>query len=421
MKQLAGKRLLILGATSGEMTLVTRAQSMGVYVIVTDSHEDWDLAPAKKIADEAWNISWSDIEALEIKCRSEHIDGVTAGYSEVRVENLIKLCKKLNLPCYINDNQLEVTRDKIKFKETCRRNGVPTVKDYKSIEEVDSFPVIVKPVDRAGSIGISIANNEIELRKAFEYAMEKSVSKNVIIEQYINDTKIDVYYAVENGKITLISSCDTIPAKQNGLEKVCQSCWLYPMAELDSYLSKVDQSARKMIEYMEIKYGCIFFSGFVDKNENFVFFECGFRLEGAHQYNYTERKGPFNFLDLFIIHALTGNSELLDHTAENIQLKGAVINIYAKDGVIGCIDGIDQIRSHKDCCLVLVHGRIGEQCVTDKAILSKIVVMGFANENAMVLSQDIDYAYSKLSVLSENGSDMIFDRIDTKQVANWWY
>lgn len=35
-KDLAGKKLLILGATSSEVSLVKRAQESGVYVVVTD-------------------------------------------------------------------------------------------------------------------------------------------------------------------------------------------------------------------------------------------------------------------------------------------------------------------------------------------------------------------------------------------------
>lgn len=48
-----------------------------------------------------------------------------------------------------------------------------------------AYPVIVKPVDRAGSIGISVAHNKAELEKAYDYAMDKSLCKEVIIEEYI--------------------------------------------------------------------------------------------------------------------------------------------------------------------------------------------------------------------------------------------
>lgn len=33
---------------------------MGLYTIVTDNNYDWNNAPAKMYADEAWNISWTD-------------------------------------------------------------------------------------------------------------------------------------------------------------------------------------------------------------------------------------------------------------------------------------------------------------------------------------------------------------------------
>lgn len=273
------KKLLILGATSGEISLVKRAQSQGIYVIVTDNHKDYMLAPAKYIADEAWDISWSDIDRLEKKSREKHVDGVLAGYSEFRVENMIKLCDRLGLPCYINEEQLEITRDKIKFKECCRKYGVPVVKEFSSIDDVDEYPVIVKPTDRAGSIGISIANNYEELIKAYKYAYELSIEKRVIIEKYIDDAdKVDFYYLVEDGKITLITSCDTVNAKKNDGKKVVQTAWLYPERYQNAYELKVRNKVESMIRGMNIKFGCIFFSGFIDRNQEFVFFECGYNF-----------------------------------------------------------------------------------------------------------------------------------------------
>ena len=101
INQLRGKKLLILGAGATEVTLVKRAQQLGIHTIVTDYHTDYSLSPAKKVADEAWNISWADLDMLERLCREHHVDGVTAGFSEFRVDNMIKLCQRLDFPCYI--------------------------------------------------------------------------------------------------------------------------------------------------------------------------------------------------------------------------------------------------------------------------------------------------------------------------------
>ena len=422
-KYLQGKKLLVLGATSGEISLVKRAQEFGIYVIVTDSHKDWTLSPAKQYADEAWNISWSDISALKEKCIQEKVDGATAGYSEIRVDSLIRLCEEMKFPCYITMEQLDITRDKIKFKDECRKNGVPVVKEYPSVESVDEFPVIVKPTDRAGSIGISIASNEQELKRSYEYAMEMSLTNSVIIEKFIEDqSKIDIYYAVEDGVITPITTTDVINAADNGRERVVQSSWLYPCKYQKELLEKEDQNLRRMIQGMGIKYGCIFFSGFVDKEKKeFVFFECGFRLEGGHQYEYVSRKGPMNFLDLFICHALTGKTEIIKKKKDiNSNLKCGTINFYSKKGTIASISGVDTIAKMDSCSLALVSARVGQECNDDKAILSKLAMFSFCDESGERIAEDMETAYSLFKVAGTNGEDLIYDRIDTFVVKDWW-
>ena len=124
------KKLLILGGSILELEIVKRAKSLGYFTIITDNHSDWNLSPAKKYADEGWNISWSDIDLLEQQCKASGVNGVLAGFSEFRVENMIKLCKRLALPCSLTIDQLAVTRDKKLFKEACRRNKIPTIPEY---------------------------------------------------------------------------------------------------------------------------------------------------------------------------------------------------------------------------------------------------------------------------------------------------
>ena len=234
------KKILILGGNHIEKEIVLRAKELGYYTIVTDNHEDWSLSPAKQIADEGWNISWSDIDSLEDECIKRHVDGVLAGFSEFRVEAMIKLCNRLNLPCSLNMHQLDVTRDKIMFKEICRKNHVPTVPEY-SLDNVSSFPVIIKPVDRAGSIGINVAYNKTELKKYYQVALSLSPSKQVIIEDFItNGIKFDVYYYVQNGTPYFLGSSDTIMCKGDLGVKILQKCWPFKSKYEDEYHKTVE-------------------------------------------------------------------------------------------------------------------------------------------------------------------------------------
>ncbi len=416
------RKLLILGATASEISLIKRAKEYGCYVIVTDNHEDWTMSPAKYAADEAWNVSWADIDALERLCREHGVEGATAGYSEFRVESLIRLCRRMGFPCYINEEQLAVTRDKIQFKEMCRRCGVPTVREYASPAEVDRFPVIVKPVDRAGSIGISVATDPASLDQAYAYAMEMSVSKRVIIEDFIqNGVKVDFYYGVEDGEITLLSCCGTINAKDNGTERVVQSAWLYPMQLSPEHVEPADAAMRHMIRRMGVQYGCIFFSGFADPSGELSFFECGFRLEGAHQYGYVERRGLVNFLDIFIQHAMTGSTCAIRRPAvQEPEMKCVTVNLYAGEGTIAAIRGMEQIAAMEDCSLALIQSRVGVCCRADKAILTKVGMFAFCHPSPARLRQDVERAYELFSVTDEAGRDMLYDRIDTRQIETWW-
>jgi biotin carboxylase len=150
---------------------VTTAKNMGLYTIVTDWN-DTILSPAKLIADEVWNISWNDIDTLTKKCKECNVSGVFGGYSEFVVDSVIALCDNLNLPCYITKQQLEVTRDKSAFKKFCQQHHVAIVKECDPKDVIKDFPVIVKPVDRAGSIGINTAYNKQEYEQYLKQAYD---------------------------------------------------------------------------------------------------------------------------------------------------------------------------------------------------------------------------------------------------------
>lgn len=419
-EQLRGKKLLILGAGPNEVTLVQRAQSFGVYTIATDYNLDFELSPAKKYADEVWNISWSDLDTLEQLCREKGVDGILAGYSEFRVENMIRLCERLGLPCYITQEQLDITRDKIKFKNACRASGVPVVKEYPNVEAVDAFPVIVKPVDRAGSIGVGIATNPQELKQAYAYAMEMSVCKEVIIEEFIHKgTKIDVYYAVADGRIMLLTSNDVINAKDNGFDRVVQSAWVFPSRYHELFRQTVDMDLRRMIRDMGIQNGYIFFSGFHEAGR-FVFFEAGFRLCGGHIYNYLTRMGLGNNMDWLICHALGGQIPDLPLHMEGVSdCKCVNINFYAKNGTIGEVRGFDEIKK-EGCDFLLAEARVGQVCTQDTAILSKLGMCYFCDPDPKVLVERIRDAYTRIAVTDTRGGDMIYDRIEAEQILSWW-
>lgn len=80
---------------------------------------------------------------------------------------------------------------------------------------------------------------------------------------------------------------------------------------------------------------------------------------------------------------------------------------------------IEEISKMPDCTLALLHGRVGEQCKADKAILDKICVFAFSSESVEQLKHDVDEAYNKLQIIDDQGNDMIYDKLDTNEILKW--
>lgn len=339
-------KILVLGATCNEISIVERIQEMGMYAIVTDYYTDWRNSPAKYVADEAWNISWSDISSLRKKCVECGIKGVMAGYSEFRVSSMIDLCDVLHLPCYINRAQLEVTRDKLKFKNLCRQFSIPVVPDYGPDDEI-VYPVIIKPTDRAGGIGINVAYNAEEYSRYFDYAMSLSPSKTVIVEDFIFDgMKFDSAYYIENSKSHLIETCDTVMLhREKGSEKV-QNAWTYPSKHEQEYVEKVDGAVRRMLDSLNMPCGVANISFFY-RDGIFYIFETGFRLGGGHSFDYQRASGGVDYLEKMLEYAVRGICSDIKIELPHDRGYALTYNVYVEPSFSGEIDeikGLDTIR-----------------------------------------------------------------------------
>ena len=79
-EDIIGKRLLIMGGMRISCEIVRKAREMGIYTIVADYYPP-EKSPAKKIADEAIEVSVTEVDAVVKVIKEHHIDGVLVGSS----------------------------------------------------------------------------------------------------------------------------------------------------------------------------------------------------------------------------------------------------------------------------------------------------------------------------------------------------
>ena len=284
MTNLKGKRLLILGATGFMCSAIETAREMGIYTIVTDYTPG---AIAKQFADKSYDISTTDIDALEQLARNERIDGVFTGFSDVNLYSARELCDRLGLPFYATKEQLDTTTNKLKFKELCRKHGVPTVKQY----ELDGrclpehlvkiqYPVIVKPADSYASKGCSVCKNEEELCTAVRHALAFSKSGQFVVEKYMsreNSTDHHFDYLFVNGvpHLSFVSQRFTTTVVEGAAP--FGTGIFTPVSYAEEYIRDVDSQAKQMFSSLNIKCGKLGIQACHD-DEGFHFYEMAFRL-----------------------------------------------------------------------------------------------------------------------------------------------
>lgn len=413
---LKGKKLLILGAYNTEIEIVKAAKEMGVYTIVTDNNTDWTKAPAKYVANEAWDISWSDIDTLTKMCIEYNVDGCIAGFSEKRVQSAKELSLKMKYTFYADGSDLATISDKLKFKEACIKSGITVPKAYKYNDDI-IYPVIVKPADNGGSRGITICYTKEELDEAYEKAMQSSDSGRVLIEEYITADEVMIYYTVHNGQCTLSAMCDRIMAKFDSKITQLPIGYYYPSKYLNLFKRNCDVKFQKLIMNLGIKNGLIAFQAFYFQ-DNFIPFDPTYRLDGTMTYRLTEHINNSNVLKMMIRYSLTGSmgdsNKIAKIEKPNIDKIGFQLPILLTQGKISKIVGMDKISKMESVFFINKRMQIGDIC--DKyADFSQIfcrIHLCVDDENTLV--DTIEKIYETVDVLDENGDSMVIGRLDTK-------
>ena len=423
MMELKGKKLLILGAYGTEIEIINEAKKLGVYTIATDSHTDWSLAPAKSVADEGADISWSDYDALEKLCREKNIDGCIAGYSEIRIKCLSEFCKRMGFYNYADGADLDTITSKDLFREACIKHGIPVAASYSIDDDIKDFPVIVKPVDNAGSRGISLCYNKDELSAAYESAVKSSYCGRAVIEEYLggDDPRYEpaFFYTIHNGKAVLDCSLDRIMVDM-GEGIIRQAVGnVYPSKYLDTFLEKQDRQFKELFAALGMKNGMLFMQGKM-KNGLYLPVDIGYRLEGSLSFHYSDFINNVNPMQMMIRYALTGSmgdDEVIEDMTEPHYTKtGVTVTLLVTKGKIAEISGLDEIR-HEKCVIHTAQKlQVGAEC-THIADFSQVLCRIYlCSEDKGELADTVEKIYSTVKVLDEDGNNMLIGRYDADEL-----
>ena len=423
-KEFEGKKLLILGGNPETIPLVEIANSWGIKTIVASArHTD----PAKSYAWKSYDFEGLDADAVIKIAKAEKVDGVLVGVADILVPMYCKVCEALNLPCYATQKIVDVFAFKDEFKATCERYGVHGIPEFKldaemKREDLDKikYPVMVKPVDNGGGVGMTVAYNEDELREGVKKALDASFKKRFIVEKYMQCEDMGMYYTFKDGVCSASCIYDRYTTdEQPGLSRVCLG-GTYPSKHLDTYFSNMHDNALRMFKEIGIENGVLMLSGFYENGEFYVY-DTGFRLQGEAPHLLMKAIHGFDQREMLIRFALTGSEGSIDlEKDDDTKLRGkwaATKWFLLKQGKIAKIEGLDDLD--KDPAVVANIQRLheGDTVVpewigNEKQVLTRLYLVCNSKQE---LADKLNEYEKKVHVYNENGKEMLLKGFNAEE------
>ena len=195
------QKIAIIGASYLQQPLVEKAKDMGVFSICFAWQKD---AVCADVCDRFYPISIVEKEKILEICQQEQVDGICTIASDVAAPTVAFVAEKMGLPGNTHQSAVKAN-NKFLMREAFIKGNVPCPW-YKMVTSPDGinpsslpYPLIVKPSDRSGSLGVEKVNNSTQLISAINKAVAVSFKKQAMVEEYIEGREISVEFISYKG------------------------------------------------------------------------------------------------------------------------------------------------------------------------------------------------------------------------------
>ena len=302
---LKGKKLLLIGGINNAADLINLAHRNGVLIGVADYDKNTYV---KSIADFAHDVDVYNEDAIVELIQKERYEGIITAFHERLGAEVSKIAAKLGLPIPFTVEQLQMSTNKKYFKHTCMKYGVPVPREYviESLEDIRrtkiDYPVIIKPVDNASSVGVTPCHNQEQLEDGYRKAVSKSKSGDVVVEQYLPYDEINVTYIAQDGDIQLVAIHDRYFNMEQKSATKAPDLYIYPSRYTDIYLEKYNDLVINMLKGIGVKNGALFMQAIVKDGEVYIY-EAGMRLNGCKTYQILEYENGYHTFEPLMLYA----------------------------------------------------------------------------------------------------------------------
>ncbi len=398
-------KALVLAGGYPQIALINELKSRGITVLLADYYKE---PVAKPFADEFYQISTLDIDAITQLAKKEKVDFLITACTDQALLTVAKVSEILGFPCYIDYKTALNVTNKSYMKEVFSKNGISSAKylimdefDQKLIEDL-KYPCIVKPVDCNSSKGVKKVYNRDELITAFNDAVSFSRTHTAIVEEFIEGLEITVDVQVEKGKAHVLSKAysDKIPDN----DKFVIFRTRYPISETDAVHKQIEETAQQIADAFGLKNSLMLVQMISDGQRIYVL-EFSARTGGGVKYQLIKKVSGFDVIKAVVDLTLqkTPHVEIVPPESKYISN----VFIYCCPGVFDHLEGFEELKEQGIISKYFLFKCKGAQM--DNATNSGDRVAGFTVQSDTL--EDLQYKYnvtlSNIRVIDPLGNDIM--------------
>ncbi len=274
------KKIAIIGASYLQLPLVLKANDLGYESYCFAITEG---AVCKEHCTSFYPISILEKEEILAICKEIRIDAVLSIASDLAVGTVNYIASELGLIAN-PESSTSITTHKFFMKVALQKEGVNVAqftrcKNPQDLEKATLFryPIIVKPVDRSGSLGVSKIESISELKNAFETAKNSSISGEVILEEFIIGTEISVESISQNGVHHILAFTDKVTT---GAPHFVELEHHQPSTLLQTTQDEIKNLITKALTVLSIENGAAHSELIITSNNEIFINEIGARMGG---------------------------------------------------------------------------------------------------------------------------------------------
>ena len=201
------RKLAVVGASYLQAPLILRAGEMGLETHVFA----WAAGDVgESLADHFYPISIVEKEEILKTCLGIGVDGICTIASDLAAVTVGYVAEKMGLAGNSPECILRSTNKHL-MRRAFQENGDPSPQSIlvESPEDLQDkklvYPVIVKPLDRSGSRGITKLENPEGLAEAIEYAKSQGFEKKALVEEFAAGQEYSVECLSWQGKHRMLA------------------------------------------------------------------------------------------------------------------------------------------------------------------------------------------------------------------------